>query len=235
AGEIQTSGYGLMFTLKTSRGSSQLLTRLVGVHNVSNLLLVAGVLRHLGWGMSRTVRALGALTPVQGRMQVVDAIDCGAPVASPMVVVDYSHTPDALERALRALRATAQARGGRLHCVFGCGGQRDQAKRPLMGAVAEQYADTVIVTTDNPRQESTKEIAAQIVAGMKRPPVIELSRARAILQAVWLAGDKDVVLIAGKGHETTQEFAATTICFDDSEWSRLALTFLRQVDISTDT
>lgn len=235
AGEIQTSGYGLMFTLKTPRGSSQLLTRLVGVHNVSNLLLVAGVLRHLGWGMSRTVRALGALTPVRGRMQVIDAIDCGIAGASPMVVVDYSHTPDALERALRALRATAQARGGRLHCVFGCGGQRDQAKRPVMGAVAERYADSVIITTDNPRQEAAEDIAAEIVAGCKRTPVVELSRARAILQAIWQAADKDVVLIAGKGHETTQEFATTTLRFDDSEWSRLALTLLRQVEISTDT
>ncbi len=235
ANDVQASGYGLVFNLKTPRGSSQLLTRLVGVHNISNLLLVAAVLRQLGWGMSRTVRTLGALTPVDGRLEVVEAPECGSGGSAPMVVVDYSHTPDSLERALIALRDTANARAGSLICVFGCGGSRDPSKRPVMGKIAEKHADRVIVTNDNPRDEDAKSIAQQIIAGMEQKPEVELDRARAILSSIWQASDKDVILIAGKGHETTQEFADRTIVFDDREWARLALMFLKNVSLSTDT
>lgn len=235
ASDIQASGYGLVFNLKTPRGSSQLLTRLVGIHNVSNLLLVAGVLRQLGWGMSRTVRVLGAVVPVEGRLQTVEALECGESRPAPMVVVDYSHSPDSLERALQALTDTTRARGGKLVCVFGCGGGRDSAKRPLMGEVAARYAERIILTNDNPRDEDPAAIVEQIAAGMPGRPEVELNRAKAILTAVWSADDKDVILLAGKGHETFQEFADHSVMFDDREWARLALTWLRHVSVSTDT
>lgn len=235
AQDVQASGYGLVFNLHTPRGSAQLLTRLVGLHNVSNLLLVAGVLRQLGWGMSRTVRTLAALLPVEGRLQTIEALECGESRPSPMVVVDYAHTPDALERALSALSDTARARGGRLICVFGCGGGRDASKRPVMGKVAAEHADHVILTNDNPRTEKPESIVDQIAAGMPSRPEVELDRARAILSAIWSADDKDVVLLAGKGHETTQEFSDTKLPFDDREWGRLALTWLRGIRMSTDT
>lgn len=233
--DVQSSGYGLVFNLKTARGSAQVLTRLVGLHTVSNLLLVVGVLGQLGWGMSRTVRVLGALKPVEGRLQTVESVDCGESRALPMVVVDYAHSPDALERVLLALSDTAQARGGQLICVFGCGGSRDSKKRPLMGKVAAEHADRVILTNDNPRTEDPEQIIEQIVAGMSAAPQIILDRAQAILTAVWSADEKDVVLLAGKGHETYQEFHEVRVPFDDREWARLAMTWLRGVTVSSDT
>lgn len=235
AQDVQSSGYGLVFNLLTARGSAQVLTRMVGLHNVSNLLLVAAVLGQLGWGMARTVRALAALQAVDGRLQVVDALECGDSRSLPMVVVDYAHTPDALERALGALVETANARGGRLVCVFGCGGSRDTKKRPLMGGLAAKLADHVILTNDNPRNEDPEDIVAQIAAGMPATPHVILDRAQAILTAIWGADEKDVVLLAGKGHETWQEFDTGKAPFDDREWARLALTWLRGVRLSTDT
>lgn len=233
--DVQSSGYGLVFSLKTARGSAQVLTRLVGLHTVSNLLLVVGVLGQLGWGMSRTVRVLGALKPVEGRLQTVDSIECGESRALPLVVVDYAHSPDALERVLLALTDTAQARGGQLICVFGCGGSRDSKKRPLMGKVAAEHAHRVILTNDNPRNEDPAQIVEQIVAGMPAAPQIILDRAQAILAAVWSADEKDVILLAGKGHETYQEFHDLKVPFDDRAWARLAMTWLRGVTVSTDT
>ncbi len=251
ASEIEASGYGLVFNLRTPRGQSQLLTRMVGIHNVSNLLLVAGVLRQLGWGMSRTVRELGALAPVQGRMEVVEPLPCGQHQPVPMVVVDYSHTPDALERALEALDHTARARDGRLICVVGCGGGRDADKRPMMGRVAQTHANRVVLTSDNPRNEDPTAIIEQMRAGMASTAdlenafasgarvaeqiEVEPSRSDAILGAIWSADDKDVILLAGKGHETTQEFADRVIVFDDRQWAQLALTWRRGLTLSTDT
>lgn len=235
AQDVESSGYGLVFNLMTARGSAQVLTRLVGMHNVSNLLLVAAVLGQLGWGMSRTVRSLVALTAVDGRLQTVDPLECGESRPSPMVVVDYAHTPDALERVLLALADTTRARGGQLVCVFGCGGGRDRTKRPVMGRLAAEHADRVILTNDNPRQEDPAEIVAQIVQGMPEVPEIQLDRAQAILTAIWGADEKDVIVLAGKGHEMYQEFEHTKVLFDDRDWARLALTWLRGVTVSTDT
>src|SRR5690606_30283612 len=151
AQDIQVGPYGLVFKLITPAGSTQVLTRLVGEHNISNLLLLAGVLQDQGWDVSRITRVLAALRPVPGRLQIVEAAALEGRVASaidgqtavkpatsqsgPMVVVDYAHTPDALERALSALRPLAKARGGKLVCVFGCGGSRDSGKRPIMGGI----------------------------------------------------------------------------------------------------
>jgi UDP-N-acetylmuramyl tripeptide synthase len=135
----------------------------------------------------------------------------------PLAVVDYAHTPDALHKALGALRTVTRARGGRLWCVFGCGGNRDATKRPLMGAVAEQHADEVVVTSDNPRGEKPCYILSQVLAGMARQEgvaVIE-NRHEAIAHALTQCAPEDVVLIAGKGHEATQEVAGVKTPFSD--------------------
>ncbi|MDE2299049.1 MAG: UDP-N-acetylmuramoyl-L-alanyl-D-glutamate--2,6-diaminopimelate ligase, partial [Burkholderiales bacterium] len=161
------------------------------------------------------------LTPVPGRMQRVAAAGAG-----PQVVVDYAHTPDALEKALRALQPFAAERGGALWCVFGCGGNRDAAKRPLMGALAQALAQHVVVTTDNPRDEAPAFILLQIVAGLagnqQRVKVIEDRRA-AIHHAVRQADGRDVILIAGKGHEDYQEVRGVKHRFSDLEEASTAL------------
>ncbi|WP_315984711.1 glutamate ligase domain-containing protein, partial [Burkholderia thailandensis] len=143
----------------------------------------------------------------------------------PLVVVDYAHTPDALEKTLEALRPIAQARGGELVCMFGCGGDRDATKRPLMGAIAERLADKVVVTSDNPRSEEPQKIIDQIVAGMRDAANARRveDRASAILQAVRGAAREDVVLLAGKGHEATQEIMGKKRAFSDQDHARLAL------------
>jgi UDP-N-acetylmuramoyl-L-alanyl-D-glutamate--2,6-diaminopimelate ligase len=144
---------------------------------------------------------------------------------APLMVVDYAHTPDALQKVLETLRSIAQSRGGKLVCVFGCGGDRDQEKRPRMGAVAQSMADHVIVTSDNPRTEDPQEIMNMIVAGMSghHNSSVELiaDRAAAIMTAVRQAQTHDVVLVAGKGHETTQEIKGKRFDFSDQAHLRL--------------
>lgn len=236
AHDIQTSAYGLVFNLATGDGTAQLLTRLVGEHNISNLLLVAGVLQEMGWELPQIARVLATLRCVEGRLQIVEAAaGTEAAPGSAMVVVDYAHTPDALERALVALRGVAQARGGRLVCVFGCGGSRDSGKRPIMGRIASELADSVILANDNPRMEDPQAIIDQIVSGMPLAPRIEPDRALAIMSAIWTAGAGDVVLLAGKGHETYQEAKGVRVPFDDREWGRFALNWRRGMTLSTDS
>ncbi|WP_323011784.1 bifunctional UDP-N-acetylmuramoyl-L-alanyl-D-glutamate--2,6-diaminopimelate ligase MurE/UDP-N-acetylmuramoyl-tripeptide--D-alanyl-D-alanine ligase MurF [Castellaniella sp.] len=234
AEDIQHGADGLMFNLITPGGRVQIMAPVVGEHNVSNLLLVAGVLRELGWGLSRTARALSALKPVPGRLQLVSAVG-GSSAGQPLVVVDYAHTPDALERVLLALRPLAQGRGGRLLCVFGCGGDRDVGKRPLMGEITSRLADAVVVTTDNPRTEDPQAIIDAIVAGMPHGAQVQADRATAILDTIWRASEKDVVLLAGKGHETYQEVQHVRSPFDDREWARFALTWQHGQPLSTDS
>ncbi len=165
---------------------------------------------------------IGKLESVNGRMQRL-----GGRLQNdePLVVVDYAHTPDALEKTLDALRPIAQARGGELICMFGCGGDRDATKRPLMGAIAERLADKVVVTSDNPRSEDPQKIIDQIVAGMRDASGARRveDRASAILQAVRGAAREDVVLLAGKGHEATQEIMGKKRAFSDQDHARLAL------------
>jgi murE/murF fusion protein len=237
AADIHTGAYGLVFNLALSGGSAQIVTRQLGLHNVSNLLLVAGVLRHMGWDLARIAGALAALQPVPGRLEIITPrIGGDTQHGAVLAVADYAHTPDALERALTALRQVAAARGGRLICVFGCGGDRDAGKRPIMGRIASTLADRAIVTNDNPRSEDPRAIAAQIVAGMAGTPEVELDRARAILAAVWSAEDQDVVLLAGKGHETYQEFDDGRVSFDDREWAAFALAWRGDArSVSTDS
>jgi|TARA_A100001391_G_scaffold205245_1_gene204501 murE/murF fusion protein len=237
AGEIHAGPHGLVFNLALPDGVVQIVTRLVGQHTVSNLLLVAGVLHFLGWAVVKVGRVLGQLTSVPGRMDVVEPVVAGGElVRQPMVVVDYAHTPDALERALEALQGMAQARGGCLHCVFGCGGDRDRGKRAMMGEIAGRLADKVVLTSDNPRSEYPQAILEEVAAGLSGQDYqIVVDRSEAILQTVWSAASQDVVLLAGKGHETYQDINGQKLPFDDREWARAALLFLTEPTLSTDT
>ncbi|RZI86438.1 MAG: bifunctional UDP-N-acetylmuramoyl-L-alanyl-D-glutamate--2,6-diaminopimelate ligase MurE/UDP-N-acetylmuramoyl-tripeptide--D-alanyl-D-alanine ligase MurF [Rubrivivax sp.] len=199
-------------------------THFVGDFNASNLLAVIGALRALGVPLSQAVAACQDLSAVPGRMQRV-TLPNAAPEQQPVVVVDYAHTPDALKKALCALAPLAKARGGQLWCVFGCGGNRDPIKRPLMGAIAEQFADQVVLTSDNPRNEKPCFILSQIMAGIARHEGVDVldDRAEAIAEAVTRCNAKDVVLIAGKGHETTQEVAGVKTPFSDVDEALRAL------------
>ncbi|WP_342130536.1 UDP-N-acetylmuramoyl-L-alanyl-D-glutamate--2,6-diaminopimelate ligase [Hydrogenophaga sp. OTU3427] len=185
---------------------------LVGSYNLSNLVGVIAAARALGVDLRSAIGACAALTPVPGRMQVVPA-DAGAP----LVLVDYAHTPDALDKALVALQPLAGKRQGRLWCLVGCGGDRDPIKRPLMAAVAEREADVLLLTSDNPRSEDPLAILAQMSAGLREPSRARVlpDRAEAIAQAVRAAAPQDVVLIAGKGHEDYQDIQGQRHPFSD--------------------
>ncbi|MEI7035802.1 UDP-N-acetylmuramoyl-L-alanyl-D-glutamate--2,6-diaminopimelate ligase [Fulvimonas yonginensis] len=212
---VATSAEGLAFELRTPWGAHSIRSALLGRFNVANLLAVVACLGALGEPFARSVEAVEALAPVNGRMNRL-----GGDGRQPLVVVDYAHTPDALEQALTALRAHCR---GRLICVFGCGGERDAGKRPQMGAIAERLADAAIVTDDNPRSENGDLIVEQILAGMRGPATVQRDRAAAIGMAIAQAGAGDVVLIAGKGHETYQEGAGGKRPFDDLAVARAAL------------
>jgi UDP-N-acetylmuramyl-tripeptide synthetase len=194
----------------------------VGRFNASNLLAVAGALLSRGESLDAVVAALRALRPPPGRMQAL-----GGQGGQPLVIVDYAHTPDALEKALGVLRETATARGGQLFCVFGCGGERDPGKRPQMGALAEALADRVIVTSDNPRGEDPQAIIDAILGGMKGAPAVQADRARAVAEAVIAADAPDVILIAGKGHEPYQEVAGVRHAYSDLATAKSALEMRR--------
>ena len=190
-------------------GSEEIHTCLLGEFNASNLLATAGTLALLGMPLHRVLHRLELMQPVPGRMMRL-----GGEHGQPVVVVDYAHTPDALEHALQAVRAHLN---GRLVCVFGCGGNRDQGKRPQMGRAAELLADDVFVTSDNPRFESASKIIEDVVAGLESPnkATIEPDRAAAIQKAIANSRPGDVVLVAGKGHEAWQEIGGTRIPFSD--------------------
>ncbi len=191
---------------------------LLGRFNAANALAVAGTWLALGLDLADVVAALERLEPVAGRMQMLRV------AGAPLVVVDYAHTPDAITQALEALRPVARARGGELVCVLGAGGDRDPGKRPLMGRAAEAGANRVVITSDNPRSEQPQAIADAIRAGMAGDPwLVELDRASAIRLAIAAADPDDVVLIAGKGHETYQEVGGARHRFSDVEVATLAL------------
>lgn len=220
AANLRSRHAGTEFSVHTPAGTSVVKTRLVGHFNVSNALAVLGALLAKGVSLRSAVDAIEALTPAPGRMQQIGGQD------APMVVIDYAHTPDALEKTLAALRQVARERGGQLWCVFGCGGDRDPGKRPQMGAVAG-IADHILVTSDNPRSEEPASIIAQIMAGVARRDDNSVQavedRATAILLAVKNAGKQDVILLAGKGHEPYQEIKGRKIPFSDADHATLAL------------
>ena len=215
--DIGLSEAGVRFRIESDLGRGIVTARVLGAFNVSNLLAVLGALLAQGIAFDEAVAAVSALEPVTGRLERVGG------GAAPLVVIDYAHTPDALEKALAALRPTVAA-GHKLVCVFGCGGDRDPGKRPLMGAVAARLADQVLVTSDNPRGEDPHSIIAQILEGIPngRAEAIE-DRQVAIFSAVHHARAGDVVLLAGKGHETYQEIAGTRHPFNDREVAGAAL------------
>jgi UDP-N-acetylmuramoyl-L-alanyl-D-glutamate--2,6-diaminopimelate ligase len=193
-------------------------SRLVGAHNLENLTLALGVLLALGEGPEAALGALAQATGAPGRLE-----RCDEPGDGRLVVVDYAHTPDALERVLDVLRPLTP---GRLWCVFGCGGDRDPGKRPLMGAAVAARADFALVTNDNPRTEKPEDIAAAIVPALASgeiPYWVELDRARAIERALRESAPGDTVLIAGKGHENYQIFGVEKRPFDDRLAARHAL------------
>lgn len=203
----------------------------VGEYNVSNLLGVLASARALGVPLARAVAACAVLSAVPGRMQPV-APD-GDVSLVPWVLVDYAHTPDALEKALQALQPVAKQRDGALWVVIGCGGDRDRSKRPLMAAAAEREAQHAVLTSDNPRTEDPERILRDMAAGLSRPQDASLlvDRAQAIAHAVAQARPQDVVLVAGKGHEDYQDVQGVKRPFSDVSHARLALNArLRRVE-----
>jgi UDP-N-acetylmuramyl-tripeptide synthetase len=193
--------------------------QVVGQYNVSNLLGVLAALRAMGIALADAVGACTGLLPVPGRTETL------AMQGQPLVVIDYAHTPDALEKVLLALKPSAAHRGGRLWCVFGCGGDRDATKRPLMAAVAEKAADQIVVTSDNPRSENPLAIICQVLLGLSHRDVVHVQadRAAAITHALSLARPEDVVLLAGKGHESFQEIGGQKLPFSDRDHAQAAL------------
>lgn len=220
----QPHANGQRALIATPDGERVLDLELMGRFNLDNVLLAMAVLLGLGEPIDALCQAAGELTPVAGRMQVVTRVN------APIVVVDYAHTPDALGNALKALRAhltNADGRYGQLWCVFGCGGDRDAGKRPLMAAVAESLADRLVITDDNPRSESPAKIRDQVRAGLSQA-VLERTwsidgRFDAIARVVAEAGVDDVILIAGKGHENYQEISGQRLAFSDVASAEFAL------------
>ncbi|WP_374249114.1 UDP-N-acetylmuramoyl-L-alanyl-D-glutamate--2,6-diaminopimelate ligase [Thermomonas sp.] len=218
AEDLVLDGSGIRFMLHAGQQAHPVRSPLLGRFNVDNLLGVATTLYALDMTPALIAETLSRLSPVDGRMNRIEGDG-----KAPLVVVDYAHTPDALEQALASLRAHTR---GRLFCVFGCGGERDAGKRPQMGAIAERLADVVIVTDDNPRREEGDAIVADIMAGFAEPArvMVQRDRAAAIAQAITQAGSDDVVLIAGKGHEPYQEINGVRQPFDDADTARVLLT-----------
>lgn len=209
----------LSFEVWEGAQSQRLTVNLVGLYNVSNLLGVIAALRAMGLPLEQAVGACAGLLPVPGRTEMI------AIAGKPLVVIDYAHTPDALEKVLTALKPVALARGGQLRCVFGCGGDRDASKRPLMAAVAERHADQIVLTSDNPRREDPLSILAQMRPGLSRPEAAQVQpdRALAIAQAVRQSQPQDVVLLAGKGHENYQDIQGVKHPFLDRAQAQAAL------------
>ncbi|RZZ83055.1 UDP-N-acetylmuramoyl-L-alanyl-D-glutamate--2,6-diaminopimelate ligase [Pseudoxanthomonas winnipegensis] len=218
ARDVVLDASGIGFSLALGDAVHPVRSPLLGRFNVDNLLAVAGVLHATGIAPPRIAQVLGQLRPIHGRMNRL-----GGANGQPLVVIDYAHTPDALQQALTSLRGHLE---GRLICVFGCGGDRDRGKRPQMARIAQQHADAVIVTDDNPRSEDGDAIVADIVAGFDAHGVrfeVQRDRARAIAHAVSQAQAGDIVLIAGKGHEPYQEVHGVRHAFDDTVQARAAL------------
>ncbi|KQW51572.1 MULTISPECIES: UDP-N-acetylmuramoyl-L-alanyl-D-glutamate--2,6-diaminopimelate ligase [unclassified Roseateles] len=217
ARDLHYTGDGLAFALQEGAESLPVQTSLIGDYNAANLLGVAGALRAQGVALADVARVLGRVTPVPGRMQRV-----GNGRELPQVVVDYAHTPDALDKALSALQGLARARGGELVCVFGCGGDRDRGKRPQMGAIAARLAARIVLASDNPRTEPPAQILADIAVAAPDAVVLE-AREEAIRFSITQAGSRDIVLIAGKGHEDYQEVNGVRRPFSDVAEARAAL------------
>ncbi len=219
AEQIEHGSQGLSFDLVEGADRQRVSTTMVGLYNVSNLLGVIAAMRALGISLKDAAHACEGLSPVPGRLETL------AVEGMPLVAIDYAHTPDALEKVLTALQPLAHNRNGRLWCIFGCGGDRDASKRPLMAAIAQKTADQVVVTSDNPRSENPAAIISQILLGLTHSDAVyvEADRAVAIKQAISEARAADVILIAGKGHENYQEIKGVKHPFSDRTHAGTAL------------
>jgi UDP-N-acetylmuramoyl-L-alanyl-D-glutamate--2,6-diaminopimelate ligase len=217
--DLRMAAGGVEGQLITPLGSGAFTSPLMGRFNLMNLLQAVGVLLQQDLPLEPLLAGLATFRGVPGRMERVAA---PAGVPAPAVLVDYAHTPDGLENALTACRPFTE---GRLICVFGCGGDRDRGKRPLMGAIAARLADAVVVTSDNPRTEDPQRILDDVLAGIPAAvsPRVEVDRGRAIAEAIGAAQPDDLVLIAGKGHEDYQILGTTKVHFDDREEAARAL------------
>ena len=210
------SHQGMSISLATPWGNGSAQTQLLGRFNAQNFAAALGALCATGYDFQAALAALSRIRPAIGRM------DCIISEGKPLVVVDYAHTPDALEKALTTLREIRQPES-QLWCIFGCGGDRDRGKRPLMGAVASQFADRVVVTSDNPRTEQPQAIINDILPAVPQPALVEPDRKAAIEQTIAQAKAQDIVLIAGKGHETYQDVQGVKHHFSDFEVAQDAL------------
>lgn len=211
---------GITFDVTHAGQKQNVSCPVVGDFNAANMLGVIGALLALGVDLKAACQAVSRCTAVPGRMELITEAE------QPLMVVDYAHTPDALAKALAALRGVAQARGGKLWCVFGCGGNRDPIKRPLMAKAVQAGADQIVVTSDNPRNESAQAIIDQVMTGFTNSHTKitqESDRKKAIRQAAQQAVSEDVILIAGKGHEDYQEIAGIKHPFSDTQEARSAL------------
>jgi len=208
--QVEYSTQGVTVQFDSSWGAGQFTAPLVGSFNVMNLLLALATLLATGHSLSQLIETAPKLQAVIGRMEVFQKPD------KPMMVVDYAHTPDALEKALQALRVHCT---GKLWCIFGCGGDRDSGKRPMMATIAERLADQIILTDDNPRSEEPALIVADMLAGLNKPDSATVlhDRSDACEWALTQAGANDIVLVAGKGHEDYQILADRTIHYSDRE------------------
>jgi UDP-N-acetylmuramoyl-L-alanyl-D-glutamate--2,6-diaminopimelate ligase len=211
AQSVQNGKQALQFEVVEGDEVHLLTTDLVGEFNVLNLLGVLASMRALGIELSEAIKSCHQLPSVPGRMQSLGGTQM------PCVVIDYAHTPDALMQALKALRPMANAREGQLHCIFGCGGDRDSSKRAPMAKAAEEGADVIVLTSDNPRSEQPQDIIENMLDGLSdsSKAIICLDRAQAITQTIEKARPQDVILIAGKGHESYQEIGEQRIPFSD--------------------
>jgi len=207
---------GVSGVLHSPWGEATFSSPLLGAFNLGNLLAAIACLAVRGEALPALAASASDLQTIPGRMESVACVDTDI-----NVVIDYAHTPDALEQALKALRLHNKT--GKLWCVFGCGGDRDQGKRPKMGSAVEANCDHVVVTSDNPRFESAEQIINEILSGVQRPSLVEVDRAKAIVFAVMHAASGDSILIAGKGHEQYQQLGDEKIPFDDFKQARLAL------------
>lgn len=214
--DFQTASSGLRLHLRTPWGEGCVNSRLLGRFNAQNLAACVGVLCANGHPLTEVLAVLAQIHPASGRM------DCIAVAGKPQVVIDYAHTPDALEKALATLQEIKPA-GAKLWCVFGCGGNRDRGKRPLMGAAAQAGADCVVLTSDNPRMEEPQAIIDDILPAVPRPAYADADRAAAIHYAIAHAAANDIILIAGKGHETYQDMGGQKQHFSDFEVAEKAL------------
>ncbi|QYJ99723.1 UDP-N-acetylmuramoyl-L-alanyl-D-glutamate--2,6-diaminopimelate ligase [Shewanella alkalitolerans] len=206
--EVKQHSQGVSATLVWPEGEAKIDSPLLGIFNLSNLVAALGALYLSGYAMAQLLTQVSSLKPVAGRMERFTTQE------GVTLVVDYAHTPDAIEQALRALRGHCR---GKLWCVFGCGGDRDKGKRPLMARAAEENADCVMVTSDNARSEDPMTIIQDVLAGLNKPQIAltQVDRQQAIREVVTLASSGDLILLAGKGHETYQEIAGKRLDYDE--------------------